>query len=297
MMMYAFALRKPVLNFSVPKEIVRIIKYSSLIIIAGSIAVMILEIDMFMIGKMVPIENVAFYAVAIYIAAVIAVPARAMHQITYPLTAEYLNTRKFDQLKELYKKSSLTLFIISGLIFILIICNINELYLLLDPAYSSGLEVVLLISLAKLLDNLMGNNNAILYNSDYYRLVLILGAFLVIIAVVLNTIFIPWLGINGAAIATFIASVGYCIAKIIVVYKKFGMQPFTLQSGRVALLLLVFSIGFYFWDFGWNPIFSIALKSLFISMAYVFFIYKLNLSAEINDLINKYVLKRKSRPE
>ncbi len=297
MMIYAFTFRKPVLNFSLPEEIIRIIKYSSLIIIAGSIAVMILEIDMFMIGKMVPIENVAFYAVAIYIAAVIAVPARAMHQITYPLTAEYLNMRKFDQLRELYKKSSLTLFIISGLIFTLIICNINQLYLLLDPAYSTGLEVVLLISLAKLLDNLMGNNNAILYNSDYYRLVLVLGAFLVVIAVVLNTIFIPWLGINGAAIATFIASVGYCIAKIIVVYKKFKMQPFTGQSGRVALILLLFSLGFYFWDFGWNPILSIAVKSILISLIYVFIIYRLNLSEEINSLISRYVLKRKSRSE
>jgi len=113
MMWYAFRLRKPVFKSPNLSEISPIIKYSALIIIAGSIAVMILEIDMFMIGKMVPIENVAYYSVAIYIAAVIAVPARAMHQITYPLTASLLNNRNFKELRTLYQKSSLTLFIIS----------------------------------------------------------------------------------------------------------------------------------------------------------------------------------------
>ncbi|MEH6407643.1 MAG: polysaccharide biosynthesis C-terminal domain-containing protein, partial [Leeuwenhoekiella sp.] len=295
MMLYAFKQRKPIFVFKIPKAVISILKYSLLIIVAGSIAVMILEIDMFMIGKMVPIENVAYYSVAIYIAAVIAVPSRAMHQITYPLTAEYLNLRKFTELKELYKKSSLTLFVISGLIFILIICNIKQLYLLLDPAYSNGLEVVILISMAKLLDNLMGNNNAILYNSDYYRLVLILGVILVIIAVVLNIIFIPWLGINGAAIATFIASVGYCLAKIVVVHSKFKMQPFTRKSGLVAFLLLGFIICFYFWDFSLNPFFSIGLKSSIITAIYISLVYQFQISSEINTLIVKGLELIKSR--
>ena len=295
MMVYAFKLRKPVFVFALPKKVIPIIKYSALIIVAGSIAVMILEIDMFMIGKMVPIENVAYYSVAIYIAAVIAVPARAMHQITYPLTAEYLNLRKFDDLRKLYKKSSLTLFIIAGLIFILIVCNIKQLYLLIDPAYSKGLEVVILISMAKLLDNLMGNNNAILYNSDYYRLVLVLGVVLVVIAIVLNTVFIPLLGINGAAIATFIASVGYCLAKIVVVKSKFKMQPFTKKSAVVGLILTLFVAIFYFWEMPFSPLFAIAAKSVLIGLLYILIIYKINISEEINSTVDQVLKIRKSR--
>lgn len=292
MMAYAFKLRKPRLRLIGIPRMSRIVKYSLLIIVAGSIAVMILEIDMFMIGKMVPIENVAFYAVAIYIAAVIAVPARAMHQITYPLTAQYLNERRNQELRDLYQKSSITLFIIAGLIFLLIACNIKQLYTLLDPAYSQGLYVVLLISLAKLLENLMGNNNAILYNSDYYRLVLILGVALVVLAILLNTFFIPWLGINGAAIATFIASAGYAVAKIIVVYKKFNMQPFTSKSGSVALLIMLFIGLFYFWDFKWNAFLSIAIKGTLISILYIVLIYKLKFSKEINGVIEKFIIRK-----
>ncbi len=293
MMWHAFKLHRPHFIWKIPKELSAIVKYSALIIVAGSIAVMILEIDMFMIGKMVPIENVAYYSVAIYIAAVIAVPSRAMHQITYPLTATLLNTRNWPELRVLYRKSSLTLFIISGLIFVLIICNIKELYLLLKPDYANGLAVVLLISAAKLLDNLMGNNNAIIYNSDYYRLVLVLGVFLVIIAIALNLYFIPILGINGAAIATFIASVGYGASKILLVYKKFKMQPFTQKTGIVGLILFVLILGFYFWDFGFYPLVSIALKSGIITGIYVFTIFLIKPSEEIGELIDRYILFKK----
>jgi len=296
MMWYAFRLRKPVFKSPNLSEISPIIKYSALIIIAGSIAVMILEIDMFMIGKMVPIENVAYYSVAIYIAAVIAVPARAMHQITYPLTASLLNNRNFKELRTLYQKSSLTLFIISGLIFILIVCNIKQLYLLIDPAYANGLAVVLLISSAKLLDNLMGNNNAIIYNSDYYRLVLLLGVVLVVVAITLNLYFIPRLGINGAAIATFIASVGYAAAKIVLVYKKFNLQPFTQKSMWVALILTGFVATFYFWDFEFYPVISIAIKSSIISISYLLIVYFGRPSEEIAGFIDG-ILKKKSRSD
>ncbi len=297
MLFYAFKLRAPSFQIAVPQELSKILKYAVLIILAGSVAVMILDIDMFMLGKLVAIENVAYYAVAIYIAAVIAVPARAMHQIMYPLTATYLNGGRMLELKDLYKKSSLTLFVVSGLIFLLIICNIKSLYLVLDPSYSKGLYVVLLISLAKLADNMMGNNNAILYNSDYYRLVLILGVVLVVIAVVLNLIFIPALGVNGAAIATFIASVGYVVAKIIVVHSKFRMQPFTKHSLGVGGLLLILGLAFYFWDFSFNPILSIVAKSVLISAAYGSAVYFFNISPEVTQLLNRFLPKRKSRSE
>ena len=74
-----------------------------------------------MINHYIKIENVAYYSVAIFIATVISVPSRSMHQITYPLTAEILNKNDKQELKSLYQRSALTLFIVSGLIYILII--------------------------------------------------------------------------------------------------------------------------------------------------------------------------------
>lgn len=293
MKLYAFSLRLPKLKFERIPNVSRILKYTTLIIVAGSVANVILEIDKFMINRYEAIENVAYYGVAIYIATVIGVPYRSMYQIVNPLTAKLLNEKNKIDLKILYQKSSLTLFIISGFIFLMIILNINELYKLINESYVDGLIVVFIIGLTKLSDSLLGNNNAILFNSDYYRMVLVLGVFLAVLTIVLNMVFIPLYGINGAAFATFIAILIYNISKILFVYFKFKILPFSANTIKVVLLLLVCLGVFYFWDFKFHPVLNIALKSLLITMFYGFVVYALHLSDDISILLNKIFRKNK----
>ncbi|NNE77679.1 MAG: oligosaccharide flippase family protein, partial [Pricia sp.] len=131
MKLYAYSLRKPKLNITFPKNSREIVIYSALIILGGSAAVVLIEIDKVMINQFIEIENVAYYTVAGFIATVIAVPSRSMHQITYPLTAEILNKNDRVAMKRLYQRSSLTLFIVSGLLFVLILLNLDDLYKML----------------------------------------------------------------------------------------------------------------------------------------------------------------------
>jgi O-antigen/teichoic acid export membrane protein len=114
---YAFRLRFPVLSLALPKNTKTILTYSLLIILGGSTAMVLLEVDKVMLNNYLKIENVAYYGVAGFIAMTIAVPSRAMHQITYPLTAAYLNQKDQAALLDLYQRSSLTLFGISGWLF------------------------------------------------------------------------------------------------------------------------------------------------------------------------------------
>ena len=289
MKLYAYNIKWPVLRFHKLENRSEILKYAALIIIAGSVANIILEIDKFMIGQYIEIENVAYYGVAIYIATVIGVPGRSMHQITNPLTAKLLNEKNSVELKSLYQKSSLNLFIISGIIFVLILVNLNQLYTLMPMAYRGGLVIVLVIGLAKLFDNLLGNNNAILFNSNYYRVVLAFGVFLAVLTVVLKIIFIPRFGIEGAAYATFIAICLYNCSKIVFVNYKFKMQPFTIQTVKTFLLLVVMIVVFYFWEFPFHPIVNIILKSILIGLVYIIAVYRFNLSEDITAILKRYL--------
>ena len=290
MKLYAFSVRKPVLKFTKISNFNAVIKYSSLIIIAGSIATLILDIDKVMLGKLMPnIEQVAYYSVAVFIGAVIAVPQRAMQQILMPLTAKLLNDKDKQGLKKLYERSSLTLFTISGFMFLLIVLNINELYFIIPSEFSNGIYVVFLISSAKLYDNLLGNNNAILFNSDYYRMVLFFGVILTILTMLLNLVFIPKFGINGAGIATFMAIAVYNSIKIYFVKLKFNMLPFSKQTLKILGLIICCVVVFYFWEFPFHPIINIALKSALIGLVYVFAIYKMNVSEDISNIIKRYL--------
>ncbi len=289
MMAYAFRIRPLKIVFGKIPGLRGIIQYSLLIIIAGSVATVILEIDKFMIGELIRIENVAFYGVAIYIATVIGVPARSMHQITNPITAKLLNENDLHELERLYKKSSINLFVISGLIFLLIISNINQLYEIIPSQFSGGLLVVILVSMAKLSDNIIGNNNAILFNSRYYFVILIFGIVLALSAVGLNLWLIPKYGINGAAFATVISIFGYNTLKLLFVYLKLRLSPFSSNTVKAIVLILILAGAFYFWEFPFHPIINIGLKSILIGLFYTFVVYILNISEDINDILDRWI--------
>lgn len=293
MLVNAFYIRLPVFRFDKIDKLGSVLKYSSLIIIAGSIATMILDIDKFMLNNYIEIEKVAYYSVAVFIATVIAVPQRAMHQIMMPLTAKFINDNNRAELNDLYERSSLTLYIVSGFIFLLIILNINELYHIIPKEFSGGIKVVFLISIAKLYDNLLGNNNAILFNSDYYRMVLVFGVILAISAIVLNMILIPLYGINGSAVATLIAVVVYNTIKVMFVQIKFNMLPFTIQTLKITGVLIICVLVFYFWEFPFNPYVNIVLKSSVIGVVYALLIHKLKVSGDISEMLMKYLKLKK----
>ncbi|MFD2823474.1 lipopolysaccharide biosynthesis protein [Lacinutrix iliipiscaria] len=293
MMFYAFSIRFPKLNFNRSFNYSTVLKYSFLIIIAGSVSMVLLDLDKFMLGELIKIENIAYYSVAIFIATVIAVPARAMHQIVNPLTASFLNNKQYSDLKSLYKKSSINLFIIGGFIFVLIIVNINQLYELLKPEYSQGLYIVFIISVVKLIDNLLGNNNAIIFNSNYYRIILTFGFCIVLLAIILNLILIPKYGIEGAAIASLIAFLIYDSLKLWYVNLKFKMHPFSQKTLQTLVLIIILCFGFYFWEFPFHPIINIAIKSILASLLYAFVVHKFCLSEDISSILNK-IFKLKS---
>ena len=204
---------------------------------------------------------------------------------------KFLNDNNTEELEMLYKKSSLNLFIISGFIFLLIVLNINQLYVLIKPEYSVALYVVFLVSIAKLSDNLIGNNNAILFNSNYYRIVLLFGVILAILTVTLNLLLIPSFGINGAAFATFLSIVMYNIGKLLFVYAKYKISPFSTNTLKTFALIILMVVMFYFWEFAFHPIVNIGIKSVLISSIYISVVYKMHFSAEISAIINK-VIKR-----
>ncbi|AUP77201.1 lipopolysaccharide biosynthesis protein [Flavivirga eckloniae] len=286
---YAFSVKLPVITFKKVNGVSSIFKYSFLIIIAGSIATIFLDVDKVMLGAYIKIEEIAYYNVAVFIAAVIAVPQKSMNQILLPLSAKYLNEKDFDALEDLYKKSSLNLFIISGFIFLLIVLNIDQLYYIIPEEFNGGLFVVFIISVGKLYDAILGSNNAILFNSDYYRVVLYLGVALVILMIVLNMVFIPLFGIDGAALATFIAIFVYNSIKLLFVYKKFQIHPFTSNVLRITGLITLSVLLFYFWEFPFHPFVNIALKSALITALYVFVVYRFKFSEDISALIERYL--------
>ena len=123
--LYSLSIYRPDFKIAIPSNIKEILYYSLLIFLSGFGASIIIDVDAAMLGKLVQDEFVAYYKVAIFIAAIIDAPSRALFQILNPMVAETINKNNIPELERLYKKSSSNLFLISGFIAVLICSNIE----------------------------------------------------------------------------------------------------------------------------------------------------------------------------
>ena len=290
MKIYAFYLYFPKLKrIKLPENIKEIMTFSLYIIMAGSAGTILLEIDKFMIPQMKQIAEVAYYAVGVYIASVIGIPSRAMQQIINPITAKALNENNLVEVDSLYRKSSLNLLIVGGLLFLLINVNIIELYEIINkPEYTAGIYVVLVISISELIKLSLGTNGAILTNSKYYRMLFYYAIGMAISVVVLNKLLIDLMGIQGAALATFIVVAIFSMLKLLYVKIKMNIQPFTSKTvillGIIGLLYAVFG----FMALPFNPFVNILIKSSLLTLIFGFLVIRIKLSSEMNQILRKY---------
>jgi O-antigen/teichoic acid export membrane protein len=291
-MFYAFSIQKPTFQFTIPVNTKEILTYTFYIILSGSVANLLLDGDKIMLNQYMIIDNIAFYSIATFIALVISVPSRAMHQIVYPITARLMHENKQEELNDLYKKTSINLQVVGGLVMLGIFVNINKLYEMPQlHDYVEGVVVVFMIGVSKYFELILGNNNAIIFNTKYYRAVLFLGVFLVVLAIGLNAIFIPLYGIMGSAFATLLSITFYSIAKLLFVVKRLHLYPFTNQTLYSLGITFGIFLAFYFWEFPFSPIISIGLKSILVTLLYVYINYKFVISIEINQALD-VVLKK-----
>ena len=69
---------------------------------------------------------------------------------------------------------------------------------------------------------------------------------------------------------------------------KFGMHPVTLDTVKVAGLLVLIGILFGFWDFPFHPIVNIAMKGFLISAIYVGILYRFRISEDVFGMISRF---------
>ena len=287
MIVYSFYLYKPVFSITIPDNFKEILSYSFYILLAGSAASFLIDIDKYMIPQKQAISQTAYYAVAVFIATVVEIPGRAMFQILNPLVAKSLNDQNYSELKYLYKKSSENLLLISGLFFLLINLNIDSFYLLLNNQfYSNASLVVLIISSAKLIQMSFGCGPAILATSTFYRITLPFSISMAISVYLLNDYLIDLYGINGAAISTFIVLLIFTIIKILYIVFKIKIQPYSLNSLKILFSIFIVYLINYFINLDYSPLLDIFIRSVGIIVLYLIMIYLFGISQKLKNLIN-----------
>ena len=288
-MVYSFIINKPKVSFYFKNDFKEIFRYSFLILLSGAASSIILDIDKSMLSSILTVENVAYYSVAIFIAAVIEIPGRAMFQILSPIVAEVINKNNKKKLKYLLKKSSTNLVLVSSLFFLIINLNLNDFYDMLNQeGYSKGIPIVIVVSFAKLYSMSIGCINNIISNSKYYYYIFWFSIISSVLAVVLNLYLIQDYGIIGAAYATFLVILIMNSLKLYLVNLKFKIHPYSYDTLKIVILTTFIYIIFYNLNLTLDPVISIAIKSTLILTLYTLAAYIFKLSDDVNIFIDKF---------
>ena len=286
---YSFYINKPKLNLNFKKDFYEIFKYCLLIFLSGAASSIILDIDKSMLSSILTVENVAYYSVAVFIAAVIEIPGRAMFQILSPVVASAINKNQMKKLEDLLKKSSTNLVLVASLFFLLINLNIDDFYEMLNQdGYSIGIPIVIIVSLGKLYSMSIGCINNIISNSKYYYYTFWFSLFSSVLAVALNIYLITEFGIIGAAFATLIVLVIMNTLKIYLVKAKFNIHPYSKDTIKIIVLSALTFFVFSNLQLGFQPLINIIVKSSLILVLYTLSAYIFKLSDDVNIFIDKF---------
>ena len=114
---------------------------------------------------------------------------------------------------------------------------------------------------------------------------------LAVINITLNVILIPRFNIMGAALATMISILSYNVLKFLFLQRQYKLNPFTKQTLIMLLLgLAATGVGLLL-PLDFHPIVNMIIRIAIIGAAMVISIYKIHLSEDYNDIIDKALQK------
>lgn len=247
----------------------------------------ILQIDSVMVSGMEGLDANGIYTIAFFIGVVIEMPKRAITQVSSALISDSFSKKDMPAVQKLYQQTSINQMIIGSLLLLGIWSNIDNLYAFIPNGgiYSEGISVVLFIALGKLSDMIFGVNGEIIVMSKYYRFNVVAIGILAASTIVLNFYLIPIYGIEGAAIASFIAMLTFNLIKFIFVWVKFNLQPFSFKSLILLLIIAVTIIGESLLPKFDLLLLDLIIRSALITILLVLPTYYLKVSIEFNKVL------------
>ncbi len=290
LLVYIFIIDNPSLKvdraFLKEQKPVQMIKYGLLLSFVALTSLGLKYLDVVMLGKFVPLSMVGIYSICAFIPAVIEAPLGALEKIGLAKISDAWSKNNLTEIKEIYFKSSMYLFLAGGLLFLLINLNLDSLFLLIPKQeFSIGKYVVLIISIGTLLNMATGVNDSVIYTSHKYIFGTYLLIFLFPLAFVNNLIFIPLYGINGAAFATALSAFLYNAIKYLFIWKNFKLQPFNIQTFYIIITIILTFLTVQFIPHFTTPFVDIIIRSIIISIVYITLAFILRIVPELFSMI------------
>ncbi len=257
-------------------------------VFAGQIIFILSQVmDSIFIASLIGLTQTGIFALASFIANLIQIPQRSIVSITLPALSQAWKDKNMIEIDRIYKRSSINLLLAALFIFGGIWLNIGDAFRLLhiQSEYATGITVIFILSISRLIDAGTGVNAQIIATSTQWRFEFMTGVILLLLILPLNYILIKKIGIEGSAYANLISFSIYNAIRYAFLWKRYNLQPFSSKT----LLSILLGVAAYFISYflfrdmqGWM---GVILRSLLFSIIFLAGIFVLKLTPDAMQLV------------
>jgi O-antigen/teichoic acid export membrane protein len=282
---FTFAASKVTRRFS--KSIRRLTTF----IYAGSLIFTISQVfDSLVISAVLDdaLSKLAVYSLAQNIASLIQAPQRGIIAASIAHLSKAWKDKNMGTIQRIYQRSSINQLIFATGLFLLIWLNFIDAVntFQLKQTYLNAYYVFLLLGVTKIIDMGTGVNSQIIGTSTYWRFEMICGIILLSMMLPLNYILTKRYDIIGPGLANLISITIYNLIRIIFLWKKFRLFPFTVQSLMSILAAGLCFVICYFLLFNIHGLPGILLRSISFCVLYGTAIIYFKLSPDVIPVWN-----------
>jgi O-antigen/teichoic acid export membrane protein len=297
-----YSLKRNILQLSFRKSILPYFKlkglfpYLSFTSLTSLSSILAFRIDLIMIAPLLSLSENGVYAKILIISAVLEIPLRIFTKTTSPTLAKYWFQNNHQEIQKVYRSTSNNSLVLASFLWLLLIFNLDQIFAISSnpSSFAMGFQIFLVLSISKIIGVISGIGNTIISFSPSYKYNLYFLVFLGVFNIILNYIFILEYGIIGAAYATVISTVAFHALKVLLLFSKYKIHPFSVNMLKtIAVSLTVFGVLFLIPVIE-NNYFNIILRSAIISLVFIPLILYFKVSQDLNSLVSQYYTKLKT---
>jgi O-antigen/teichoic acid export membrane protein len=233
------------------------------------------------------IAKAGIFGLAQIMGSVIQAPQRGIVAASIPHLSRAWKEKNMGLLQRIYHRSSINQLVFAAGIFVLIALNYTEAVktLHLKDAYLAGFDAFILLGLMRIVDMGTGVNAQIIATSTYWKFEMISGVILLALMLPLTIILTRQYDILGPAIANLISVTIYNIIRIVFLWKRFRLFPFTIQSVYTVLLAVASFVVCHYIFIGVHGFAGLVLRSIALLILYTTGTIYLKLSPDLQPVL------------
>jgi O-antigen/teichoic acid export membrane protein len=274
--------------------------YSLFIITTTLVGAITPSLNTFFISVKMGLVFTGVFSIANYITAFIEIPYRSLGSIVQPQISQAIKDNDMKTTNYLCQGVALHQLLAGSFIILAIWINIDLLFAIMPNGeeYAAGKYVVLILGFSRLFSATYSVGTTVLGYSKYYYYSLFFTFLLTGLAIFLNLILIPIIGINGAAVASLVSTLVYTLLLLLLIKIKLQTTPFNIKQLFIVLIVLALYALSMLWDLTltktmlqiplkdlYTQIINGVLKTTTLLLLGSYVVVKMRISPEINKIL------------